>query len=131
MRRPLELLERAANGDMAPDVRQWISAGFDAHMRGEDLSTALGLDALSRRREAYRLIAEIGEVLGGDGCTVWALAGRVEMAISRFESCVLPRLKAGHAQLSGPSDVLLAKLFRSGVRFPKEQRQIYYKALMK
>lgn len=127
----LELVERAANGDMAPDVQRWLSDGFKAHLHGEELNTALGLDAVSRKREVYRLIADLGVLLGGDGCAAWPLAGRVEAAISRFELRVLPRLRAGQARLTGPSDVVLARLFRSGVLFPREQRQIYEKVLRK
>lgn len=123
------MAERAASGDFAPEVIQWVQAGFAAHLRGDPLDAALGLDALSRKREAYRLLREVAKALGGDQCGAWKLAERVENAIKYFESRVRPMMFAGNTRLAGPVNPLLARLFRCRVRFPREQRQIYEKVL--
>lgn len=124
-----QMAERAANGDFSPEVVQWVQTGFAAHLRGDPLDSALGLDSVSRKREAYRLIREIAELLGGDQCGAWQLAERVEKAISYFESRVKPMMFAGNTRVFSPVSQLMIQLQRCRVRFPREQRQIYEKVL--
>lgn len=130
-RSTFDLAGRLASGDTSPEVLQWVREGFARHLKGRPLDQALGLDRTARKREAYRLLAEVAQILGADDCGAWECARRVEEAIKHFEARVLPRLRLGPIQTTGPVNELLAKLYRVSARFPREQRQIYEVVLKK
>lgn len=125
MKGAMEMAERAASGDTAPDVIEWIRESCSAYLGGRDLACAFGLDQHARKREARRLILEVAKLLDDGQCSRWELALRVEQCIARFESVVWPRVRAGRNDLTAPTDELLYRLLRCRTRFPKEQRQIF------
>lgn len=121
-----ELCLRAAAGqDISPiELLAWLR---DAGRGGErDFAAALGLvrPALVKARDAAML--EAGEVLVGDGCSQWELAGRLAVAVARFESGHWPRLRSGgNADGLGPMECALHRAFLAGVGMIRTRRKLY------
>lgn len=124
-----ELAARFAAGDTSPEVLAWARAGIASHLQGQSLEQALGLHPAARKREVYRLIGALADLLDVDDCGPWGRALRVEQAIRRFEANVWPRRRLGPVPLCLPSDELLARLFLLRVNFPKSQGGIYAQVL--
>lgn len=120
-----ELCLRAAAGQevSAVELLAWMrKAGRGG---GRDFAATLGLGrpALIKARNAALLDA--AGILGSDGCTTWALAGRMADAVARFESRLWPRLRAGAADDLGPVDCALHRAFLAGVGMSRTRRKLY------
>jgi hypothetical protein len=74
------------------------------------------------RDEALRRAAE---GLRWECASTWELASRLERAIRRFETRVLPRLWGSAEVELGPVDFFLRRAFLSGAGIPKSQRSLY------
>jgi hypothetical protein len=119
-----ELARRAADGDTAPEILAWISESMRRHLAGDDLEEAFRLDRASRLRQRNRALLAAAEALD-DGSGPWATAGRLEAAIRRFESRLLPLLRRDPSMALPPLDEALCRAFDTGSRLPRTQRKIY------
>lgn len=99
------------------EARVALSAAGDA----EDPARLERCARIKLRNEALRAAAD---ELGGAGLGAWEAAGRLECAVSRFESRVWPRLKAGFECELCPSEAALHKAYLTGLRIPKTQRHL-------
>lgn len=121
-----ELCLRAAAGQdiSAIELLAWLR---NAGRGGErDFAAALGLvrPALVKARDAAMFEAAL--VLATDGCGNWDLAGRLAVAVARFESGRWPRLRAGgNADGLGPVDCALHRAFLAGVGMIRTRRKLY------
>lgn len=80
----VELARRAAAGDLAPDVVDWLGRGFARHLAGDDLAQSLCLDRCSRVRARDRALRDAAAILNTNDYTPWQLAGILAKAIKRF-----------------------------------------------
>lgn len=83
------------------------------------------LERNARVKARNLALAEAGAELGGATLSAWALAGRLEAAVLRFESRVWPRVKAGFECDLSPSDKCLRRAFLAGQHVPRTQRRLY------
>jgi len=88
-------------------------------------------DELQRLERSARIKARDGSlieaavVLGADSPGAWILAGRLADAVTRFESRLWARLRAGMECELSPSDAAIHRAFLTGERVPKTQRRLY------
>lgn len=84
------------------------------------------VERIARIKARDAALIEAAVVLGADGPGTWMLAGRLSQAVTRFESCLWPRLRAGMdgTQLP-PSETAIHHAFLTGERVPKTQRRLY------
>lgn len=121
---PVELAQRAAAGDLAPEVAVWICTGLARHLAGEPLEHALQLDRASRVRLRNQALRQAATLLD-DGCTAWKLAERLEAAVLRFESRVWPRIRGESAAELGTIDQALRRAFAADAGMLRCQRALY------
>lgn len=121
-----ELCLRAAAGQDIPAIEllAWLR---NAGRSGErDLAVALGLvrPALVKARDAALLEAAL--VMGTDNCGQWELAGRLAVAVARFESGRWPKLRAGgSADDLSPIDCALHRAFLANVGMLRSRGKLY------
>jgi hypothetical protein len=131
---PVELAFRLRAGDESPEVLQWVRRGLRRHLddpRRNKLQVALGLTEAARKKHAFKVIREIGELLDVEGCGSWEKAHRIETAIAYYETRVLPMQDKGCKPIDTPLNALLAMLFRLQVLFPRTQTGIHDGVLKK
>jgi hypothetical protein len=121
-----ELCLRAAAGQdiSAIELLAWLRNAGRGGQR--DFAAALGLvrPALVKARDAALIEAAL--VLGTDGCSPWELAGRLAVAVARFESGRWPRLRAGgSADELSPMERALLRAFLAGVGMIRTRRKLY------
>ncbi len=117
----LDLLIRQAEGDTATAneiVQTLLSDGCD-----------WASPQLTKRHHRVRIRDEAlrgaADGLRWECGSVWELAGRMERAIHRFETRVLPRLWGCSDIELGPVDFYLRRAFLTGAGIPKSQRSLY------
>lgn len=120
-RSEIELLVRIAMGDAVTpgEVRGLLysRAGRADRERSE---------RIARVRLRDRSLAEAARVLDVDSCGAWVLAKRLEAAVKRFETRLLPLLMSGiHQRELSPSEAALHRAFLTGERVPKTARRLY------
>ena len=120
----IELANRAAIGDLSPEVVAWMAEGMRRHLAGDDLEHAFGLDRATRLRERNRSLQEAARLLDtGEG--VWHLAGRLEAAVRRYERRIKPQIAAGLATALAPVDAAIHAAFLTGCRVPTTRRNLF------
>lgn len=121
-----ELASKAAHGDLNEVVVAWLVQAMAAHIQGEKIETALGLDRSSRLRERNSALREAANILRGDDLQyTWATAGRLAKSIKRFESRIQPVLRFKPFHELSPVDAAIARAFLCGVPLPKTQRKLW------
>lgn len=83
------------------------------------------LERLARLKARDSALLEAAAVLGADNPGAWVLAGRLALAVERFESRLWARLRSGAAFDLAPSDSAIHRAFLTGERVPKTQRRLY------
>lgn len=125
MSNQLDMAIRAAHGDFSPEVTAWLQEGLRRHIGGDGkLDECLGLDRRSMCRARNSALDEAARALGG-GCTTWVLACKLSEAIAYFENRVWLRARVGLGFEATPLNCALARLFFSGVSFPRTARKLY------
>lgn len=120
----IELARRAAAGDTGPEVACWIAEAMRRHLAGLDLDQALRLDRASRLRERNQALIEAAALLSGDD-GAWCCAGRLAMALRRYESRMAPIVARDPGTPLAPIDEALRRAFDTGQRIPSTQRNLY------
>lgn len=121
---PVELAQRAAAGDLAPEVVVWICTGLARHLAGEPLERALQLDRASRLRARNQALQEAAELLA-PGAAPWPAAGRLVAAVRHYRNRIAPLLERDPARGLSPLDAVLHRAFKSGHRVPTTQNNLY------
>ena len=121
----VELAERAAVGDMTPAVVAWVTAGLRRHFSGDDLDKALGLDNASRLRERNRALRDAATILNSGDDTAWQIAGKLALAIKRFERLHTSRAGCSTITTASPLNVALRRAFDTKQRLPRTRRKLY------
>jgi hypothetical protein len=119
----LRRLEKMAEPDL--ELSAWLGQGLDRWRSGEPLDHALGLagaDAIRARNAALVLAA--GHFDESDLST-WELAGRLEAAIRRFESIVLPRIRRGEAVSLDPAQQAILSALEAGAGMIRSRRRLW------
>lgn len=119
-----ELARRAAAGDTGPEVARWWCEAMRRHRDGADLDQALRLDRASRLRERNQALQDAAALLAADDGP-WRCACRLEAAIRRFESRILPTLKRDPSAHLAPIDEALRRAFDAGPRVPTTARNLF------
>lgn len=83
------------------------------------------LERSARLKARDSALLEAAAVLGADHPGAWVLAGRMALAVARFESRLWPRVRAGLDCDLAPSDAAIHRAFLTGERVPKTQRRLY------
>ncbi|MFA7605299.1 MAG: hypothetical protein WCY08_01800 [Rhodocyclaceae bacterium] len=105
-------------------MARWIIESMRLHLDGVALDQALRLDRASRLRERNQALQDAAALLAAaDG--PWRCACRLEAAIRRFESRILPRLKRGASAQLAPIDEALRRAFDAGPRVPTTARNLF------
>lgn len=120
----VELFRRAAAGDFAPEVLQWIAAAMRRHRDGVDLDQALRLDRASRLRERNQALQDAAALLAADDGP-WRCACRLEAAIRRFEARIGPLLARDPGMHLAPIDEALRRAFDTRQRVPTTARNLF------
>lgn len=88
--------------------------------------TAMGLTHGDWVRVRNKALQEAAQSLGADGCDTWALAGRLSVAVARFQAVRWPLIKLGASvEDLGPVDQALCGAFRTGVGVIKSQKKLF------
>lgn len=88
--------------------------------------TAMGLTRGDWVRVRNKALQEAAQLLGADGCDNWALAGRLSVAVARFQSVRWPLIKLGTSvEDLGPVDQALCGAFRAGVGVIRSQKKLF------
>lgn len=126
---PVSLALRLADGgDLDADGLDWLQTGLRRWLAGEtdSLEVALRLAGGSRIAARNRALRNAAEVLAdGRALSAWALAGLLSEAIKRFESRVLPRLRADPAAPLTGLDTQLLAAHRAGAVWMRSRRRLY------
>lgn len=120
----VELAQRAAVGDLDPEVVCWVQAAFSRYRAGDDLALAFGLDRASRIRQRNRALRSAAGLLDQDDGP-WRCAQRLAAAIQRYEGRIRPLLtRDPHLKLP-PLDEALRQAFNTGARVPSTTRNLF------
>lgn len=122
-----QLLAFGKGEELPPETLAWLREGLRRYLQGEaDLEVALRLTGAARIAARNRALLQATKILDdGRGLTPWKLAGDLEMAITRFESDVLPRVRRGDLGGLSPLNRSLHTAFQSGARTLRSRRRLY------
>ena len=119
----LELAQRAASGNLDPEVQAWLVSGMRRHLAGAGLENALGLSRAGRVRARNRALQQAAALLD-NGAGPWRVALMLEAAIRRHETRIQPLLTRNPTRSLSPLDAALQRAFATGVRVPRTARNL-------
>ena len=122
-----EALDAVANGHpLPPAAAAWLRSGLSRYIRqGEPLEAALRLGVASRTIARNRALIEAAQCLDPDAAP-WDQAETLRLAILRFETRVLPRLRAGADRDLSPHEECLLRAFGAGApRMLRSRRRLW------
>lgn len=122
----LFLRAQGPNPPSGAEMLAWLRRQALEGGEGVCLSVTLGLKRGDLVRARDEALLEAAQSLGADGCNNWALAGRLSVAVARFQAVRWPLIKLGTSvEDLGPADQALSRVFWAGVGVIKARRKLY------
>ena len=111
---------------LPPQARAWLRSGLALYLhKGEALESALRLGTYARTLARNRALIDAAQCLDPDAAP-WDQAETLRLAILRFETRVLPRLRAGADRDLSPHEQALFRAFDAGApRMLRSRRRLW------
>lgn len=125
---PVMMARLVAAGDFSGvESAAWLQEGMARFVRGDPLATALRLDRANRTRQRNEALLRLADALQSNvEVSDWDLAGRMVLAIDRFETRIWPRARRELLPVGlGEIDVRIFAVFVADAGLIKSQRGLY------